>query len=146
MQPNIDNEEEFAARKYIRHPLDVTIRYMLDEVVPDAPRSLKDISEGGLCFVSAEPVVAGSKIHIEIPIRDPAYQIDGVVMWCQERNGYEIGVRFDDEAQKFSLRMVEQACHIKHYMNTVLEKEGRELTVDEAAMEWIAKFAGIFPR
>jgi hypothetical protein len=42
--------------------------------------------------------------------------------------------------------MVEQVCHIEQYKADVLKKEGRELTGEEAAKEWILKYAKDFPR
>lgn len=134
-------------RQYIRHPFDVTIRYTVGEVVSGGDE-LKNISEGGLCFHSPEPIAAGSRIRIEIPIEEKPFVANGIVVWCRnrEREGYEIGVHFDETAQDFRLRMVEQVCHIKHYQREVLAKEGRQLNNEEAAQEWIKKYARLFPR
>jgi hypothetical protein len=41
--------------------------------------------------------------------------------------------------------MVEQVCHIETYRRTVAGTEGRELSAEQAALEWIAKFAASFP-
>ena len=41
--------------------------------------------------------------------------------------------------------MVEQLCHIEHYRNEVNRKEGRDISSEEAATEWIAQFADKFP-
>jgi hypothetical protein len=41
--------------------------------------------------------------------------------------------------------MVEQVCAIDRYRRQVLEQEGRTLSRDEAASEWITKYAGRFP-
>jgi hypothetical protein len=41
--------------------------------------------------------------------------------------------------------MVEQLCHIEAYRRRVLQDEGRRLTDEEAAMEWIANYADRFP-
>jgi hypothetical protein len=42
--------------------------------------------------------------------------------------------------------MVEQVCHIEDYRRSVLRTERRELSLDEAAAEWIAKHAADFPQ
>jgi hypothetical protein len=42
--------------------------------------------------------------------------------------------------------MVEQICHIEHYKREVAEREGRELSGQQAAKEWIAKYAASFPQ
>ena len=138
-------------RVYIRHPFDVTIQYYTSDSNEDFDdgdeRILKDISEGSICFKSETPIQKNSKIHIKIPISQPAFEADGFVTWCKknQNSDYEIGVKFADDSIEFTLRMVEQACHIKHYMLT--EKElGREINSDEAAEEWISKYASEFPR
>ena len=41
--------------------------------------------------------------------------------------------------------MIEQICHIEQYKADVLAKEGRQLDVEQAAREWIYKFADDFP-
>lgn len=132
-------------RRYIRHPFDVTIRYTVDETAGNG-KELKNISEGGLCFHSPTPIDTGSRIRIEIPIEPEAFVAEGIVVWCRRHEGYEIGVQFDEATQSFSLRMVEQVCHIKHYQREVLAKEGRRLSNEEAALEWISKYAKVFPR
>jgi hypothetical protein len=41
--------------------------------------------------------------------------------------------------------MVGQVCHIESYKKVVYQAEGRLLTAEEAAMEWIGKHASQFP-
>jgi len=41
--------------------------------------------------------------------------------------------------------MVEQVCSIESYQKKIYETEGRRLTTEQAAMEWIAKYAAQFP-
>ena len=133
-------------RRYIRHPFDVTIHYTVNAANSKHPESLENISEGGLCFNVPDPIATGSEIHIEIPVHKPAFELDGIVVWCEEREGtYEVGVQFDDESKKFALRIVEQVCHITHYMREILHHEGRDLSTEEAAREWIEKYAHTFP-
>jgi hypothetical protein len=38
--------------------------------------------------------------------------------------------------------VVEQVCHIENYKKVVYQAEGRLLTAEEAAMEWIGKYPG----
>jgi hypothetical protein len=134
-------------RQFIRHPFDVTIRYTVGEVIADAENRTKNISEGGLCFKSPTPIAMRSLIHIEIPIQNPPFKIDGVVVWCRPVDKhYEVGVKFEDDSRSFALRMVEQACHIKHYQQEVLQTQGRELSTEQAASEWISIYAQVFPR
>ncbi|MCB1704703.1 MAG: hypothetical protein KDI17_07565 [Halioglobus sp.] len=47
-------------------------------------------------------------------------------------------------AELFRLRMESQCHHIKRYRLRVLRESGRLLTADEAAREWIERFAATF--
>ena len=42
--------------------------------------------------------------------------------------------------------MTEQICHIEHYKQEVMKREGRRLDCSQAAMEWIDKYARDFTR
>ena len=137
-------------REYIRHPSNIPIGYSLDTVVEKKqhPRRLKNVSEGGLCFISNTKIEQGSNIQIFIPLCQPEFKAQGVVAWCQtiDEKHFNIGVEFQDENIHFTLRMVEQLCHIEEYKQQILEHEGRVLSDEEAATEWINKYAGEFPR
>lgn len=146
--------EVLKIRRYIRHPAGVPLKFSVEN--PEQPNDfftqayrafgLRDVSEGGLCFSSDHPVTPGSKITIEIPIESPPFQARGVVAWCRpEAGAYAIGVQFSDDSTRYSVRMVEQVCHIEHYRADVQQAEGRQLTSEEAAREWIERFAGEFP-
>ena len=134
-------------REFIRHPSDIPIKYSIAEAGVREKDSLQNISQGGLCFHADVSMDPGSEIHINIPIRQPGFETTGIVMWCQKTNAhYDVGVKFKDTSDDFNIRMVEQVCHIEHYKKEVLFREGRKLSGEEAAAEWIEKFAGDFPR
>jgi len=135
-----------AERQFLRHPSDVPISYSLRELVADRSDYLRNIGEGGLCFRSRIAIAPGTGIHIEIPIAKPVFEAEGIVVWCRDVEGaHEVGVRFDGVDVEYGLRMVEQVCQIEHYRRKMLVREGRVLTGEEAAMEWIQKYASHFP-
>ena len=140
-------DQNFVVRRYIRHPSDVPIDFSVVATGKPTKRVLKDIGEGGLSFCSEIPIAIGSLIKITIALRQPPFAADAEVVWCRESGEhYEIGVHFDSSADSYALRMVEQICHIEQYRREVAEREGRILTGQEAAAEWIAKYADDFPR
>ena len=59
--------------------------------------------------------------------------------------GYEVGVEFVMPDDEYRARMVEQLCYIEHYKRRVQAREGRELSGEQAAREWIEKYAAHFP-
>ncbi|MBK1647416.1 PilZ domain-containing protein [Rhabdochromatium marinum] len=133
-------------RQYLRHPSDIPILYRLGDLVADRNDYLRNIGYGGLCFRSHSAVSIGTKIYIEIPIVQPEFKADGIVAWCRaQEHEYEVGVRFSGVEAEYGVRMVEQVCQIEHYSRHVRETEGRELTSEEAAVEWIDKYAAGFP-
>jgi hypothetical protein len=135
-----------ATRRFLRHPADVPIRYSLREVISDEHDYLRNIGEGGLCFSSRLAIQPGTPIHIQIPIADPVFEADGIVAWCHRQGGvFEVGVRFEGVEARYGVRMIEQVCHIEHYRREILKREGRSLNSEEAALEWIQKYADRFP-
>jgi len=131
-------------RKYIRHPSDIPIE--IDGVEMQDIESLHDVSFGGLSFVSKNRIKPGSKINITIKFVTPSFVSLTVVKWCRKRGDhYDVGVSFCDPEDAFRARMIEQVCHIEHYKREVLIKEGRKLTGEQAALEWIQRYAAKFP-
>jgi hypothetical protein len=137
-------------RKFIRHPLDVPIQVTADWVEDEDDETLDqtitNVSLGGLAFVSPKPFEVLERVQICIPFLEKDNTLVGNVVWC-ERSGsvWEIGIEFEKSRDAFRLRMIEQICHIEHYRKEVRQQEGRELTTQEAASEWIAKYASDFP-
>lgn len=133
-------------RQFIRHPSDIPIALSFADRRALGTEHLKDIGEGGLCFRTHGQVESGRAVRVTISIRKPPFEADGVVVWCRRTNEhFDVGVSFENTSTDFAVRMVEQVCHVEHYKREVLHREGRRLSGDEAAAEWIAKFAGEFP-
>ncbi len=133
-------------RQYIRHPTDIPIEYNIGDLVTDKKEYLNNISKGGISFRSKAYIETGAKIMIRIPFRKPIFKEEGIVVWCYKNNEqYEVGVQFKNAESEYRIRMIEQVCHIEHYKQEVLDKEGRTLSGKEAAAEWIEKYAKDFP-
>lgn len=137
-------------RKFIRHPADVPIQVTLDWVEDEddetVDQTITNVSLGGLAFVSSRPLEVLQRVRVSIPILNQENHLVGNVVWCEKSgSGYEIGIEFENSRDVFRLRMIEQICHIEHYRQEVAEREGRELSAQEAAKEWISKYAGDFP-
>lgn len=133
-------------RKYIRHPANIPIEYKIIGRLKKAKDYTKDISVGGLCFQSHSCVDDNVALSIQIPVTQPIFNVKGKVVWCCiYENHVEIGVEFFKPGDVFKARMVEQICHIKQYQKEVFKKEGRKLSDEKAALEWIDKFAKDFP-
>jgi len=136
-------------REFIRHPSSIPVQLVkLDGKTNPETTTLNNVSFGGVSCLSSEPVEIGSSLKMTIECIDPFFEISGIAVWCKVSNDmYEVGVEFIVSKDKmFLLRMVEQICHIEHYRNELLNNEGREITSEEAAREWVDKYAETFPQ
>ncbi len=133
-------------RRYIRHPSDIPIAYDVERCSQFHKASLKNAGKGGVAFRTSTYIKPESAITIHIPEVNPPIKLHGHVVWCRKRKDhYDIGVKFPDDESTFRVRMIEQVCSIEHYKNEVLKKEGRKLSGEEAAHEWIERYAKDFP-
>ena len=137
-------------RKFIRHPADVPIQVSLDwaedEDDETADQTITNVSLGGLAFVSSKPLEILRRVRISIPVLQEDNHLVGNVVWCEKSGeAYEIGIEFEHSRDVFRMRMIEQICHIEHYRKEIERQEGRKLSAQEAAKEWISKYAGDFP-
>ena len=135
-----------AVRHFMRHPSNIPIEVLEGEADAER-RAMHNVSFGGLAFNSANPLELGSVVAVRINFVRPVFSTTARVAWCAKVGAlYEIGVEFLEASDVFRARMVEQVCHIEQHRQHVLKTEGRELTSEQAAMEWIATHAATFPQ
>lgn len=132
-------------RNYIRHPTSIPIQvktggYGVENL------SLQNLSEGGLCFITDKAIKIGACIDFLIPIVKPDFVGKGIVVWLRKQSSemFEVGLRFTTDDDFFRARMVEQVCQIESYRHEIEARDGRQLNSEEAALEWIAKYAKNF--
>lgn len=132
-------------RQFIRHPCSIPIEIVESES-SSKNNDLNNISEGGLAFESYISPAKGAHISVKIPLSGVEEQFDGRVVWSRmiAEDRYEIGVQFVGE-EHTRLRMIEQICYITEYGESQ-KRLGRDLNSEEAAIEWIEKYAHEFPR
>jgi len=133
-------------RAYIRHPADIPIEIALVSRDRKYRQRVYDISFGGLRCGFGAYVKPGTLVRLNIDLVDPPFDAHARVIWCHSCiNGFDVGVEFMDAEDAFRARMVEQLCHIEQYKRWAKDNEGRELTAEQAATEWITKYAADFP-
>jgi hypothetical protein len=142
---NLSRDDD-SMRQFIRHPSAIPIEVgNLDQRVGNEPLAV-NLGLGGLAFTSDVKLPPGLIVEVRIPSMFPMFTTRGRVAWCKSCDEcYQLGVAFLDPEDAFRARMIEQICHIENYRNSVRESEGRELTIEGAAAEWIEKFAAQFP-
>ena len=133
-------------RQFIRHPVNIPIEVCVIGHIPmEETTHASDLGTGGLVFRSQKNIEPGTFVNIKIPYFQPAFETEAKIVWCRKHHhGAELGVEFLNVDDAFKARMVEQACQIENYKHSVRRKEGRDLTTQEAAAEWIGKYAAKF--
>jgi hypothetical protein len=133
-------------REFLRHTVDVPIEVVrVGEPDPLVEQGI-NVGHGGLAFLSTICPAIGDLLEIRITTVKPPFEGRARVAWCRPESAkYLVGVQFLDQGAAFRSRMVQQVCSIENYRKQVQQEDGRVLTPQEAAAEWVARFAGRFP-
>ncbi|MHB8255615.1 MAG: PilZ domain-containing protein [Acidiferrobacterales bacterium] len=127
-------------RSYVRYPSGLPVSVSLEEVVASETLYLNNISRGGLSFNSMVALEVGTVIRLRIPPNRPLFEVPGKVVWCKKMSlQYVIGVEFINADDKARTQIIEMVFRIDGYRRKLLEQEGRGLTHQQAALEWIEK-------
>lgn len=127
----------------IRHPSTVPLRYRRFGETAPRPTYSKDL---GLCFSTTERLAPGSLVELTVPAAGRTQSFRLHVLSCQEAiTGFEVQGCFVDENDAFVGRLIEQVCYIEAYRSDVERRDGRRLSREQAAREWIERFASAFP-
>ena len=131
------------ARMFDRHEGDLPIKIRTENSTSYRTESMNNISLGGLSFRSSKAYVSGIDVKIKGVTLDDMPEIEGKIVWCKRnRNSYNVGVEFREPEAKFGIRILEQLFQIENYRRSVKRTEKRDLTREQAAAEWIRKYAG----
>jgi PilZ domain-containing protein len=135
------------SRQFIRHP--VTVPIEVDRVRHDSarhPLHAHSVGVGGVAFRCDDRLEPGTVVRLRIACVEPQFDSDARVVWCNcNEIGCELGVEFLSADDAFRARMVEQICHIENYRQSVFRAVGRLPSPEEAASEWVSRFAAHFP-
>lgn len=143
--------EHFTERReFFRHPTRVPIECRVEGHDDFHPHGMKDVSHGGIAFVSDRPYELGDIVELRYPTLTHPEVVRGTIVWTMaaERDGadtYINGLSFRDASHHFHGRIVEQLAQIEAYRLKQRQERNRELTEGEAAAEWIAANAADFP-
>ncbi len=128
---------------YMRHPEEIPVS--LQQAEQDLTHQDGDQSIGVICHC-ATGYASGEQVRLMIPAIAPNINPLGTIDWCQpHHSGYELGIRFETGDNAMRARMLEQLCHIYRYRQRILQRQQRYLSLDQAAAEWIERYAALFP-
>lgn len=133
-------------RRYIRHTACIPIEVKAKGEMTHDIHNTVNLGIGGLAFRCPRDFAQGEVVEIRIAFVQPPFDVEARVAWCKPHgDGFELGVEFLNRDDEYMARMVEQVCHIENYQKTVSRTEGRQLSLENAAREWISKYAAEFP-
>ena len=133
-------------RIHPRFPASLPVAFVLGEVVASESAYLNNISVGGVSFNSIVELAQGTVIMLHFPVSKPVFRTPGRVAWCRKMAfQYRIGVEFIDVDQNFRKRMVSLVRKIEEFREGAV-RSGRNLSGQDAAIEWTDRHAGEFFR
>ena len=131
---------------FIQHPEGVPIEIYMQPESAKSSVMVPSICARGLRFNTNVFLESGTLIKVSIPVVDPCFEAQCWVVWCAKADhGFDVGVSFLENTDAIPIQMVEQICYIKHYKQQVLDREGRVLTTEEAAIEWMRDHSKAYP-
>ncbi|MFC1553292.1 hypothetical protein ACFL7D_01550 [candidate division KSB1 bacterium] len=131
--------------KFIKHLSEIPLDFQVSDITQSEEIPPFGYERTGLTVTTDNEIKKGSKVKINFPLRDKIFDVHGIVEFCKKtRNRYEFGVVFRNSEDELRTRLIEQAYYIDKYRCDIEINEGRSLTGQEAAMEWIEKFAKDF--
>lgn len=134
-------------RRHARHVTGIPIEVTLDlnHGYQAENESIANVSPGGLCFIASDYLQKNESIQVRFPVLNREHNLDGKVVWCNKTAmGYEVGFEFDDPEEVERLKMIEQICQIESFRQDLEIREGRKLSGEQAAREWVTKYSGNF--
>lgn len=131
--------------EFVAHPKDLPLEITLieDQTFPvDTEEKLGFV---GITCLAANHYESGRSVRVTLEEIDPNFCVTGRIAWCDKELGeYRIAIEFPIKDECYCVRMVEQLSQIEHYRRQA-KTQGRRLNYNEAAAEWIQKFAASFP-
>ncbi len=106
-------------RKFPRHPTDIPIEVQELSLSPSHCHQLKDISFGGLAFVSSDYLEQDAIVGIRV-LTEPVYEMIGKVRWCrknqQDQKHFDVGIAFMGKSDATREQMIETIRQIEDYL------------------------------
>jgi len=140
---------ETDRRQFVRHPGELPLVYRRTENDTSHDSRLCDVAPGGICIECQEPFDPGTELLLSIPAIAGDRAFRGRVVWSNRsapgERSYQVGLCFPSDGDAFRARMIEQICQIESYRRRIESREGRRLSADDAAREWIERHAADFP-
>lgn len=131
-------------RRFYRHPIEIPVQ--VTELKTVSSRTV-DVSEGGISFVCDHYLEKGTSVEVAVPAHDHLFRMHAHVAYSRKdtlTGLFRTGVSFDDLDSLYRAKLAEEILCIEKYREELSQKNGRDITEEEAAREWIKKNAKKF--
>jgi len=147
-------KKNIEKRRFMRHPMCFPLAYnVLRKGKIPRLKGVKsktiNVSRGGLLFSAKEGVKTNSLILINIPFQNKTFKIKAKVVHCRkdlDTNLYNVGVAFSRPNEAFKVKLIEQMYLISEYRDLRSIELGKDMSLQEASGEWIARYSKRFKR
>lgn len=136
-------------RQYIRHLLVSPLEFQISEDAETEKTRTVNVSEGGLMFMSKQPVEKGKVILLKMPLYDKVFSIKARVVHSVKDDAiglHKIGVCFVSYSDAFKVKLIEQIYLIEEYRTLRSLQTGKEMSLQEASKEWIKRYSERFEK
>ena len=144
----MSTEYKKEKRRFYRHPISVPITLSAAKEKKEGRSESLDVSLGGLSFLWPRRLPKGVLVDVNIAVKDKLFGIKSRVAYAMEdrKSGkFRTGVCFTDYPGAFMARLAEEMLEILRYRKELSRELGREIPEEEAASQWIQKYAARFP-
>ena|SRR3989338_7121548 len=135
-------------RRFYRHPISVPIALSSSDKKNEGRSHSLDVSLGGLSFVWPHRLSRGALVDVNITVKEKLFEIKSKVAYAKqdgETGQFRTGVCFTDYPSAFMARLAEEMLEIMEYRKNLRRELGREISEEDAAAEWIKRYADKFP-
>ncbi len=147
------NKKAQKRRRYLRHsmcfPLSFSVVKNNFRRVSCRRGDTKNVGRGGFLFSARKEVKKGTLIKINIPFQSKLFKVKAQVVHCCKNDDvqlWDIGVKFIHPKESFKVKLIEQMYLISEYRDLLAIELGREVSLQEASLEWIKKYSERFSR
>jgi hypothetical protein len=131
-------------RAHPRHVSDLPVVVSFGEVLASESTYLNDISAGGVGFNAMVPLEPGAVLILQLPPGRPVLSTPVRVVWCRQVGlHHAVGAEFLSKNVALRDRIVEMVRQIDDYRSATA-RDGRSLSAQHAAIEWIDRFGKDF--
>ncbi|MGH7818809.1 MAG: PilZ domain-containing protein [Candidatus Binatia bacterium] len=135
-------------RSNARYPIPLPLRFRVSERKDEWRSRALDLAEGGLSFFSPYWLSEGTLLSLTFPLQAERFTLTGAVAYCRESKpggSFRVGLYFVRPTLGFRLKLADEITAIRELRKELHLARGEEVSLEEAAREWVEYSAGQRP-